>query len=286
MPVQPIDGQGTVRDGGERRLHRREGLGLIGFQDQDIVGVGRDDLGGQVPLAAMAITTSSGKECWRGSGRSTKGTNAAGQMARDMADTSDAEMGMISARCHHCAASTHLVSATCDSAGHNCWQTTSDSAPGAEGVVMTSKPGSPMYIVNVEVVIWHDGRYLAVTRAASEEVGAGEVAFPGGKVDLDIPAPDILEETARREVLEEVGLTLTGPIVYVESHTFGSESFPVLDVVMLSQAEPGDVVPALDEVERAEWLTYDDMLAHPQVQLWTRESLSRADGLRRALGWS
>ncbi len=150
---------------------------------------------------------------------------------------------------------------------------------------MTSDRPAPMYIVNVEVVIWRAGRYLAITRAASEAVGAGDVAFPGGKVDLEIPATDILEETARREVQEEVGLILTGPVVYVESHTFGTEAFPVLDVVMLAQTDDSNPKPALDEVERAEWLTYDEMMAHPGVQPWTRTSLERAERLRQMLGW-
>ncbi len=151
---------------------------------------------------------------------------------------------------------------------------------------MASEPDQPMFIVNVEVAVWREGRYLAITRGADEAVGAGEVTFSGGKVDLEIPLDDILEATARREVLEEVGISLREPLHYVESHTFGSAAFPVLDVVMLAQADAGDLVIAENEVEHAEWLTFSDMMAHPSVQPWTQESLRRADRLRITLGWS
>jgi 8-oxo-dGTP pyrophosphatase MutT (NUDIX family) len=144
----------------------------------------------------------------------------------------------------------------------------------------------PWYIVNVEVVVERGGRYLAVTRSASEEIGAGDVSLPGGKVDLDLSAPDILEATARREVLEETGLALADPVVYVESHTFGTPDTPVLDVVMLARAMDGEVTASPDEVEHVEWLTFGDLMEHPKVQPWTKESLRRADELRHALGWS
>ncbi|HYJ13613.1 MAG TPA: NUDIX domain-containing protein, partial [Thermomicrobiales bacterium] len=131
---------------------------------------------------------------------------------------------------------------------------------------MTKHATAPWYIVNVEVAIFRNGRYLAITRSAAEEFGAGDVSFPGGKVDLQIPAVGVLEATARREVLEETGLILSDAIVYVESHTFGTLESPVLDVVMLAHTAEGAIVAAPDEVERAEWLTFDDMQSHPLVQ--------------------
>jgi 8-oxo-dGTP diphosphatase len=144
---------------------------------------------------------------------------------------------------------------------------------------------TPWYIVNVEVAVFRKGRYLAITRSTAEEIGAGDVSFPGGKVDLEVPAPNILESTARREVLEETGLALADPIIYVESHTFGTLDTPVLDVVMLARAEEGALTPSPDEVERADWLTFEEMLSHPLVQPWTKESLRRVDTFRRQLGW-
>jgi 8-oxo-dGTP diphosphatase len=148
------------------------------------------------------------------------------------------------------------------------------------------KAFSAMYIVNVEVAVLRDGRYLATTRGAGEDYGAGWVGFPGGKVDPDLAATNVLEETARREVQEEVGLNLQSPIVYVESHTFGTAEMPVLDVVMMALADEGETaISDPDEVAEVEWLTFDEMLSHPGVQAWTRTSLGQVELKRRELGW-
>ena len=150
---------------------------------------------------------------------------------------------------------------------------------------MNTPMATPWYIVNVEVALLHNGRYLAITRSLEEELGGGDVSIPGGKVDLEIPATDILETTARREVREETGLEMIEPIVYVESHTFGTLRTPVLDVVMLARATEAEITLSPEEVDHAEWLTLNEMLSQPLVQSWTKESLKRADTLRRQLGW-
>ena len=94
--------------------------------------------------------------------------------------------------------------------------------------------GTDGLIVNVEVAVVRNGRYLAVERGSGEAFGAGWLGFPGGKLEADAGMSDALECTARREVLEEVGLVIDGPVAYVESHTFAIGSETVLDVVMLA----------------------------------------------------
>jgi 8-oxo-dGTP pyrophosphatase MutT (NUDIX family) len=142
-----------------------------------------------------------------------------------------------------------------------------------------------MMLVNVEVAVVRDGRYLAIERGSGEDFGAGWLGFPGGKLDPDAPLADALEETARREVLEEVGLMLDG-IHYVESHTFCIDEIVVLDVVMLAQSTSGEPYPASpDEVSSVAWLTAGELTHDPRTQEWTRESLALAETKRVALGW-
>jgi 8-oxo-dGTP diphosphatase len=142
------------------------------------------------------------------------------------------------------------------------------------------------FIVNVEIVVVRDDRYLLIVRGDGEDFGAGWLTFPGGKLDWVGPRPDALEETARRELIEEVGIDLVPPVVYVESHTFEANGIPVLDVVVLARAAEGE--PSIQdpaEVAGIEWRTEDELMHDPRVQPWTHESLRRAVERRRQLGW-
>lgn len=65
-----------------------------------------------------------------------------------------------------------------------------------------------------------DGRWLLIKRSDQEAHAPGILAGPGGKVEVGGPEPivDILEQTAVRDALEEVGVDLTGvALSYVES---------------------------------------------------------------------
>lgn len=147
-------------------------------------------------------------------------------------------------------------------------------------------PARDTFIVNVEVAVIREGRYLAIVRAGMESFGAGWLGFPGGKVDIGDSGQRTLEETARREVREEVGINLDEPIVYVESHTFAIVATPVLDVVMLARSSTGEPFPASpDEVAGVEWMPYETFMSDPRAQTWTRDSLRLAENKRRELGW-
>jgi 8-oxo-dGTP diphosphatase len=133
-------------------------------------------------------------------------------------------------------------------------------------------------VANVEVLVVRNNRFLTIVRSADEEFGAGWLCFPGGKLEPGTADPDALESTARRELMEEVGLDVgINSLVYVESHTFLIASGTVLDIVMMTETATGEPV-ARDPAEVAEvlWLTEREIMDDPRVQPWTRESLRRA----------
>ncbi|MBA3275957.1 MAG: NUDIX hydrolase [Chloroflexia bacterium] len=141
-------------------------------------------------------------------------------------------------------------------------------------------------IVNVEVAVVRDGQYLATVRGGGEEYGAGWLGFPGGKANPASAMSNVLEETACREVREEAGLDLDGPIVYVESHTFAIGDEIVLDVVMLARSTTDDpYLAAPDEVAGIEWLPFEAFRDDPRTQPWTRDSLVLVELRRLELGW-
>jgi 8-oxo-dGTP pyrophosphatase MutT (NUDIX family) len=141
------------------------------------------------------------------------------------------------------------------------------------------------FIVNVEAAVVHGGRYLMVQRSPDEEFMPGGLVFPGGKVQDADCTDDVLERTARRETLEETGVSV-GEAAYIESHAFLANGAPVVDVVMLCRyvgGAPRAVDPS--EVVAASWMEAETLLADASLPSWTRRSLLLAERMRAKLGW-
>lgn len=139
------------------------------------------------------------------------------------------------------------------------------------------------YVVNVEAAIFHGDMWLMILRSAEEAHAAGALSFVGGKVEGAGIADNIIEETLRREIAEEVGVTIAQTMRYVESKSFiANDGLQVIDIVFLCRYESGEP-RALDpsEVASVEWMTFDDVMAHPKSPVWTKQSLRLAAALKR-----
>jgi 8-oxo-dGTP pyrophosphatase MutT (NUDIX family) len=90
----------------------------------------------------------------------------------------------------------------------------------------------------------------------------------------------VLEQTARREVAEEIGVDLTGVrLVYAESALFVTDDGdPVINVVfgaaLPSGAQP--IAASPDEVAELLWLTAAQAQSHPDCPVWTIRGLRAA----------
>ncbi len=142
------------------------------------------------------------------------------------------------------------------------------------------------HIVNVEGAIVRDGQYLLVIRGSGETHAAGLLSLVGGKVEDAGNTANILEDTLRREIQEEIGVEVSD-MIYVHSTAFVTdEDEAVVDVVFLclwSEGEP--IIREPDEVAAIRWLTANEILTNPDTPDWTRNSVRRAEKMRNMLGW-
>jgi 8-oxo-dGTP pyrophosphatase MutT (NUDIX family) len=142
-----------------------------------------------------------------------------------------------------------------------------------------------LYVVNVEGAVIKDDQYVMVVRG-EEEYAPGGLNFPGGKVERADTQDDVLEETLRREIAEEVGLEVEEEMVYVRSSSFVAEGEPVVDVVFLCRWKSGEAIVAdAAEVAAVHWMTAAEAIAHPETPPWTRLSLQIAEEKRLQRGW-
>ena len=109
---------------------------------------------------------------------------------------------------------------------------------------------------------------------------------PGGKVEHGKDATGILEDTVRREVLEETGVSV-GEMAYIHSSRFTTDGgTPVVDSAFLCRSQSGEAYAAdPDEIAGVEWLTPEEIEAHPKTQPWTLATVRAAEALHLQLGW-
>jgi ADP-ribose pyrophosphatase YjhB (NUDIX family) len=143
------------------------------------------------------------------------------------------------------------------------------------------------YVVNVEAAILKEAHYLMIVRGHEESHAPGVLTLVGGKVENAGSADDILERTLHREVREETGIEIQDDVEYVESKAFiADDGEPVIDIVFLCRYASGS--PAIadpGEVAAVQWMTPEQVLAHPLTPPWTRQSIERAEKARLARGW-
>ncbi len=141
--------------------------------------------------------------------------------------------------------------------------------------------GTMVYIVNVEAAIYKDNQWLIIRRSEKEEHAPGILSLVGGKVETDSATPNILEETIKREITEEGGITVTNHVNYLESKLFySSKGEPVVDVVFLCEYQSGKLKLDTDEVSEAGWMTYAEILSGTDSPEWLVESIKKAEKAR------
>jgi 8-oxo-dGTP pyrophosphatase MutT (NUDIX family) len=128
------------------------------------------------------------------------------------------------------------------------------------------------YLVTTECAIEHEGKLLIIKRPEGKHA-AGLLAFPGGTVEgpRETDCYDVLRSALKREVFEEVGLTLEDPITYVTSSYFIiADGTHVIHSVFYCKLEKTviNIVPSPHEVPEYYWMTREEILAAPNSPEW------------------
>lgn len=141
------------------------------------------------------------------------------------------------------------------------------------------------HIINVQGAIYRDNQFLLAKRSEAEDFMPGVLALPGGKIEeIDQQTSDVLQNTIRREILEEVNVKVTLRQLLTNRY-FLADQDPVMNFVFLCEYISGEARAVdLDEVTSVQWMTADSVLQHPNCMSWTRDYIQLAEKARVQLG--
>lgn len=139
------------------------------------------------------------------------------------------------------------------------------------------------YIVNVEAAIYKEDRWLIIKRGEKEEHAPGLLSMVGGKVEINSIMDNVLEETLKREIMEEVGIEIFDKIYYVESKAFLTDKGQmVIDIVFFCKYKSGEAsCVSTDEVREIYWMSYEEIISNPNSPKWLVESIKKAEKIKR-----
>jgi 8-oxo-dGTP pyrophosphatase MutT (NUDIX family) len=129
------------------------------------------------------------------------------------------------------------------------------------------------------VLVRRGPRWLLSVRGDEVGYAPGRLGLIGGHVEDDDPAEDVLEATARRELIEETGVDLTRvPLRYLASELFSAgEDDLQVTVTFVADAPPGiDPTPLSDELAEVGWWTLTEIEADPRCPSWLPGLIRRA----------
>ncbi|WP_267919278.1 NUDIX domain-containing protein [Paenibacillus sonchi] len=86
-----------------------------------------------------------------------------------------------------------------------------------------------------------------------------------------------MERTVKRELYEEVGIEIKDTVTFAYSSSFVTDDGRnVINMVFLCEYDSGTAhSKSPDEVEAVYWMTYEEIMNHPQAPPWTKESIRR-----------
>ena len=147
-----------------------------------------------------------------------------------------------------------------------------------------------LHEVAITAIVVKDGEYLITRRDKAKKRFGGMWTVPGGKLEssdyLALPKDtkhywyNVLERTLRREVKEEVGITIKN-IVYVTSlATVHQDGSPSLVISCMADYVSGKVKLQKGETDKAEWVSLKEARMYDLID-GIYDELAMAEALRK-----
>lgn len=134
------------------------------------------------------------------------------------------------------------------------------------------------FAVATKAVIFNNkGEYLVIKKSSSEDINPNTYDIPGGRLEFG----EDLENSVKREVMEETGLTIK-PLTVFNAWTFTKDKFQLTGVDFLSEYTSGDIKLS-DEHDEVVWLTSNDINKMTELPSWLVKTIKKAESLRKLL---
>lgn len=138
---------------------------------------------------------------------------------------------------------------------------------------METKDNAQFHIVAVKAWVKKGDKYLLARRGMNEVHMPGIWSIPGGKVDECGETVNILQDTLKREVLEEVGLEITYEIDLVFNNIFKrSDGASVVGLTFLCHWKSGEAKP-LEDTSEVKWFTLTELLGMEDVEEFLKREI-------------
>ena len=132
-----------------------------------------------------------------------------------------------------------------------------------------------LHEVVITAIIENEGKYLITRRSPDKKRFPGKWTVPGGKLEtedyVNLPKDtenywyNVLEQVLKREVKEEVGLSIKN-IEYVTSlATIHDDGAPSLVISCLAEYEEGEIVLQENEIDKYEWVTVEESKSYDLI---------------------
>ncbi|MBI2355632.1 MAG: NUDIX domain-containing protein [Candidatus Doudnabacteria bacterium] len=141
---------------------------------------------------------------------------------------------------------------------------------------MITEDNAKLHTVLVKGWVRKGDKFLIAKRSPKEIHAAGIWSIPGGKIEDEVER-DIIENTLKKEILEEVGVEIGDRIEFVGSSSFQRVDAPhVVGLTFLCGYQSGEARP-LEDTTDVKWLTLEELKKFKELPDFLRMDLAQLE---------